>query len=60
MLTRVFPTSRSLYEDKVANVWCTLALLPPLKLKALLDVHTLVRLTLGCTLLALLPPCEPE
>jgi len=57
VLARVFPTSRSLYEDKVANVWCTLALLPPLKLKEKLAVATLVRLTLGCTLAALLPPC---
>ena len=26
----MFPVERHLYEDKVANLWCTLALLPPL------------------------------
>jgi alpha-1,3-glucosyltransferase len=57
VLSRVFPTSRGLYEDKVASVWCTLALLPPLKLKARLPGPALVRLTAGCTLCALVPPC---
>lgn len=57
VLSRVFPTSRGLYEDKVASVWCTIALLPPLKLKAQLAAPALVRLTAGCTLCALAPPC---
>mmetsp|Transcript_1188 Transcript_1188/g.3803 ORF Transcript_1188/g.3803 Transcript_1188/m.3803 type:complete len:220 (-) Transcript_1188:23-682(-) len=34
-----------------------MALLPPLKLKAKLALETLLRLSLGCTLAALLPPC---
>ena len=56
VLVRVFPVGRHLYEDKVASVWCTLAL-TPLKLKHLLSIPTLVRLTLGVTLAALGPPC---
>ena len=56
VLVRVFPVGRHLYEDKVASVWCTLAL-TPLKLKNLLSIPTLVRLTLGVTLAALGPPC---
>ena len=56
VLVRVFPVGRHLYEDKVASVWCTLAL-TPLKLKNLLSIPTLVRLTLGVTLGALGPPC---
>ena len=57
VLRRVFPVERHLYEDKVANLWCTLALLPPLKLKALLPISTLLRLALGATVLGIAPPC---
>jgi alpha-1,3-glucosyltransferase len=57
VLRRVFPVERHLYEDKVANIWCTLALLPPLKLKALLPIGALLRVALGSTALALAPPC---
>ena len=57
VLTRIFPTSRSLYEDKVANVWCTIALLRPLKLKEKLSVPILVKLTIASTLAAIAPPC---
>ena len=41
----------------MANVWCTLALLPPLKLKSLLPVDKLLLLTTACTLGSLAPPC---
>jgi len=44
VLRRVFPVERHLYEDKVANLWCTLALLPFLKLKAMLSIAALLRL----------------
>ena len=54
---RIFPVERHLYEDKVANLWCTLALLPMLKLKQTLSIASLLRLALATTLLALLPPC---
>ena len=57
VLRRVFPVDRHLFEDKVANLWCTLSLLPRLKLKALLSISALLRLTLATTMLALLPPC---
>lgn len=57
VLRRVFPVERHLYEDKVANLWCTLALLPFLKLKQLLSIAALLRLALVTTLLAVLPPC---
>ena len=57
VLRRVFPVERSLYEDKVANLWCTLALVPVLKLKQLLGISALLRLALLATLSALLPPC---
>ena len=54
---RVFPVERHLYEDKVANIWCTLSVLPVLKLKQTLPIPTLIRLALATTLVALLPPC---
>lgn len=57
VVRRVFPVERHLYEDKVANIWCTLALLPFLKLKQMLPIATLLRVALGTTLVALLPPC---
>jgi len=38
-------------------LWCTLALLPPLKLKAQLAISTLLRVSLGTTMLGLVPPC---
>ena len=57
VLKRIFPVERHLYEDKVANLWCTLSLLPHFKLKALLSIPSLLRLSLCATLVALLPPC---
>lgn len=55
-LRRIFPVERHLYEDKVANLWCSLSLLPFLKFKQILSISALLRLTLASTLLALLPP----
>lgn len=57
VVRRVFPVERHLYEDKVANLWCTLSLLPMLKLKAAWPIAALLRLSLATTLAALLPPC---
>ncbi|KAI9208062.1 glycosyl transferase [Polychytrium aggregatum] len=50
---RVFPVERGLYEDKVANVWCSLSVL--VKLRNLFEVQQLVYLSAALTLLAVLP-----
>ncbi|KAJ2356859.1 Glucosyltransferase-like protein [Coemansia erecta] len=55
ILIRVFPVARGLYEDKVANVWCAVNVV--IKLRALFDAQSLVRLATGATLLAFLPSC---
>ncbi|ORZ35442.1 ALG6, ALG8 glycosyltransferase family-domain-containing protein, partial [Catenaria anguillulae PL171] len=47
---RIFPVARGLYEDKVANLWCSLS--PVLKLRSLFTLDQLVRLSLVTTLLA--------
>ena len=54
VLRRQFPFDRGLYEDKVANVWCSLSLV--LKLKQLLAPAALLKLCLGATMASLLPP----
>ncbi|KAK7483460.1 hypothetical protein BaRGS_00025259 [Batillaria attramentaria] len=53
VLVRLFPFSRGLYEDKVANFWCSLSVV--LKLKQMLSVDNIVLLCL-CTTLAMLLP----
>ncbi|XP_061175414.1 dolichyl pyrophosphate Man9GlcNAc2 alpha-1,3-glucosyltransferase-like [Saccostrea echinata] len=53
VLHRVFPLARGLYEDKVANVWCSLAVL--IKLKQMFTVDQLVLICLLTTVLFLLP-----
>ena len=50
---RLFPFGRGLYEDKVANVWCSLSVV--VKLKQLLSLPSLLRLTTVATLTALVP-----
>ncbi|KAI8802906.1 ALG6, ALG8 glycosyltransferase family-domain-containing protein [Cladochytrium replicatum] len=50
---RVFPIQRGLYEDKVANVWCSLSVV--IKLRQLLDLNRLVVVSAVSTLLAVLP-----
>ncbi|GAA5901528.1 dolichyl-P-Glc:Man(9)GlcNAc(2)-PP-dolichol alpha-1,3-glucosyltransferase [Sporobolomyces salmoneus] len=52
-LHRIFPFARGLFEDKVANFWCTLNVL--IKLRTLASVETLARLSLGLTGLAVVP-----
>lgn len=57
---RVFPLARGLFEDKVANVWCAISVLPlgaRWKLHRMLSVTTLAKLSLGTVLLAILPSC---
>lgn len=51
---RVFPFSRGLWEDKVANVWCTLNTF--IKLKTLFTGEQLQRLSLVATLAGIAPP----
>jgi alpha-1,3/alpha-1,6-mannosyltransferase len=53
VIGRQFPFGRGLYEDKVANVWCSISLV--LKLKQLLDPSTLIKLCVATTLASMLP-----
>ncbi|XP_072276816.1 dolichyl pyrophosphate Man9GlcNAc2 alpha-1,3-glucosyltransferase [Pyxicephalus adspersus] len=55
VLRRLFPVGRGLFEDKVANVWCTLSVL--FKIKSVLSADTQLKLSLICTLLGVLPTC---
>lgn len=55
---RIFPLARGLFEDKVANAWCFLSVLPlpaRWKLKNVMTATALARLSLGVTLVAILP-----
>ncbi|WFD23773.1 dolichyl-P-Glc:Man9GlcNAc2-PP-dolichol alpha-1,3-glucosyltransferase [Malassezia equina] len=57
---RIFPLARGLFEDKVANVWCALSVLPVgarWKLPHLFNVATLAKVSLVAVLLAILPCC---
>jgi len=51
---RIFPFSRGLFEDKVANLWCTLHTFHKLHRY---PIQLLQRLALGATSAAILPPC---
>lgn len=53
VLSRQFPFSRGLFEDKVANLWYASSVV--VNLKQLLSVPTLVRLSLAATLVLLSP-----
>ncbi|KAJ7986298.1 hypothetical protein DPEC_G00338480 [Dallia pectoralis] len=53
VLHRLFPVARGLFEDKVANTWCSLNVL--LKIKTILSSDTQLYLSLAATLLAVLP-----
>ncbi|XP_071983759.1 dolichyl pyrophosphate Man9GlcNAc2 alpha-1,3-glucosyltransferase [Engystomops pustulosus] len=55
VLRRLFPVGRGLFEDKVANVWCSLSLL--LKIKSVLSPDTQLQLSFACTALGALPSC---
>ncbi|WFD34451.1 dolichyl-P-Glc:Man9GlcNAc2-PP-dolichol alpha-1,3-glucosyltransferase [Malassezia cuniculi] len=56
---RIFPLARGLFEDKVANVWCFLSVLPVgrFKLRNLFAPEVLAKISLVVTLLAILPSC---
>ncbi|VVT54571.1 uncharacterized protein SAPINGB_P004142 [Magnusiomyces paraingens] len=53
MVVRIFPFSRGLWEDKVANVWCTANTF--IKLKYMFTNEELQRLSLIATLAAIAP-----
>ncbi|XP_077441227.1 dolichyl pyrophosphate Man9GlcNAc2 alpha-1,3-glucosyltransferase [Vanacampus margaritifer] len=55
VLRRVFPVARGLFEDKVANTWCSLNIL--IKLRSTLSTDFQLYLSLACTVLAVLPSC---
>ncbi|EGG12611.1 family 57 glycosyltransferase [Melampsora larici-populina 98AG31] len=50
---RIFPLSRGLFEDKVANFWCAMNVI--IKFRSLAEVSTLAKVALLMTLLAVLP-----
>lgn len=51
---RIFPFARGLFEDKVANFWCAAHTFHKLHRY---PVQLLQRLSLGATLISILPPC---
>ncbi|KAK7144787.1 hypothetical protein R3I94_011016 [Phoxinus phoxinus] len=53
VLHRLFPVGRGLFEDKVANTWCSLNVL--IKIKTLLSSETQLFLSFALTLLFILP-----
>ncbi|OAQ67925.1 glucosyltransferase [Pochonia chlamydosporia 170] len=53
MVHRIFPFSRGLFEDKVANFWCALNVV--IKLRNL-PTDLLQKAALGATLLSIIPP----
>ncbi|XP_074077365.1 dolichyl pyrophosphate Man9GlcNAc2 alpha-1,3-glucosyltransferase isoform X2 [Macrotis lagotis] len=55
VLRRLFPVGRGLFEDKVANFWCSLNVL--LKIKEILSPQTQLMFSFALTLLSLLPTC---
>ncbi|XP_068445581.1 dolichyl pyrophosphate Man9GlcNAc2 alpha-1,3-glucosyltransferase [Clinocottus analis] len=55
VVRRIFPVARGLFEDKVANTWCSLNIL--IKIRSILSSDSQLYLSLVCTLLAVLPSC---
>lgn len=55
ILHRCFPFQRGIFEDKVANFWCTTNLV--VKYRLLLSQQQLTRALLALTLAAIAPPC---
>ncbi|KAK2908123.1 dolichyl pyrophosphate Man9GlcNAc2 alpha-1,3-glucosyltransferase isoform X1 [Channa argus] len=50
---RIFPVARGLFEDKVANVWCSLNTV--IKIRSILSSDSQLYFSFACTLLAVLP-----
>lgn len=55
IITRMFPFQRGLFEDKVANFWCTSNLI--IKYNKIFTAFQLQKLSLVLTILSILPPC---
>ena len=55
VLHRMFPFDRGLFEDKVANIWCSLSIVPGLKLHQRFATPVLLRISTVATLLMLAP-----
>jgi len=55
VLQRIFPYERGLFEDKVANFWCTLNLV--VKIRMVLTKPALGALSFALTWLSVLPAC---
>ncbi|XP_070795597.1 dolichyl pyrophosphate Man9GlcNAc2 alpha-1,3-glucosyltransferase isoform X2 [Pituophis catenifer annectens] len=55
VLRRLFPVDRGLFEDKVANIWCTVSIL--FKIKTILTRETQLKLSFALTFLTVLPSC---
>ncbi|KNC86416.1 hypothetical protein SARC_01422 [Sphaeroforma arctica JP610] len=55
LVKRIFPVGRGLYEDKVANIWCSIS--PAVKLMQLYSKNTLARLCMVSTLALAAPKC---
>ncbi|KAJ7332643.1 hypothetical protein JRQ81_014823 [Phrynocephalus forsythii] len=55
VLRRLFPVDRGLFEDKVANIWCTISVL--FKIKTALSAETQFKLSFALTFLTVLPSC---
>ncbi|XP_051232138.1 dolichyl pyrophosphate Man9GlcNAc2 alpha-1,3-glucosyltransferase [Dicentrarchus labrax] len=53
VVRRIFPVARGLFEDKVANTWCSLNIL--IKIRSILSSDSQIYLSTACTLLAVLP-----
>ncbi|KAK0540209.1 Glucosyltransferase-like protein [Tilletia horrida] len=61
VIHRIFPLARGIFEDKVANLWCFLSVLPiiprSLRPKELMSVEALARVSMITTVLVILPGC---
>lgn len=55
VIRRLFPLGRGLYEDKVANLWCSISV--AIKLQKLLPQDALFRFCAAITVVASLPFC---
>ncbi|KAJ7388911.1 Glucosyltransferase-like protein [Desmophyllum pertusum] len=53
VLHRLFPFARGIFEDKVANIWCSLSVL--IKVKRILSQTQIIKLSTWSTLTACLP-----
>ncbi len=55
VLTRMFPVARGIFEDKVANLWCTAG--PIFRFKERFSAEQLFRFAAAATLSAMAPSC---